>query len=268
MVIIDNHVSDANWCCSVDDGNGLWYTNNWPEDKFFDAWKGMAARFLNQPMVIGADLRNELRPTFVEMEFRHPRWGSGDPKNDWHLAAIRAAQEIQAINSNLLFIQGTYYAQYLWKVPEFSVVLSVPNKLVYAIHEYSWFHGGINFGIETEETYQKYKSTLDLNWGFLLEEGTTYTAPVWVGEFGTNHNKEGLTYYFSSCLVRYMRENDLDFAYWPVDGTQSRGDGRVFGAEETFGILNTLWNGVAYRPLYQIIASLISPTQFPTSDSE
>jgi hypothetical protein len=26
MVILDNHSSDAMWCCKITDGNGLWYT--------------------------------------------------------------------------------------------------------------------------------------------------------------------------------------------------------------------------------------------------
>jgi len=263
MTVIDNHMSDANWCCNIDDGNGLWYTNNWPEEKFFDAWKGMAARYINQPMVIGADLRNELRPTLVERRFRDPKWGSGNPKNDWFIAASRAATDIQAINSRLLiFIQGTHSGKLLWKVPEFPITLSVPNKLVYSTHDYSWFHLGIDWDSQTEETYQRYKRKLDRNWGFLLEEGSPFTTPIWVGEFGTAHDASGLTYYFS-CLTRYMRENDLDFAYWPIDGTQSRGDGRDFGAEEIYGILNTTWTGIAYPPHYQAIANLIPATQFP-----
>jgi hypothetical protein len=28
-VILDNHSSDAMWCCDITDGNGLWYTARW-----------------------------------------------------------------------------------------------------------------------------------------------------------------------------------------------------------------------------------------------
>lgn len=223
----------------------------------------MVTRFVNQPMVVAADLRNELRPTWVERRPRDPKWGSGNPKNDWHLAATRAAREIQAINSRLLIIvQGTHSGKLLHKVPEFPILLDVPNKLVYSTHDYKWFHLGINFNSETEETYQRYKTKLDRNWGFLLEEGQSYTAPIWVGEFGTGHNEEGLNYWWT-CLVRYLKEYDLDFSYWPIDGTQSRGDGRDFGAEEGYGILNTTWNGIAHPPHFKTIQDIIPQTQGP-----
>ena len=34
MVILDNHVSRADWCCSETDGNGLWYSAEYPETKW------------------------------------------------------------------------------------------------------------------------------------------------------------------------------------------------------------------------------------------
>ena len=259
FVILDNHMSDANWCCNIDDGNGLWYTNRWPEEYFFEGWKGMVARFINDPMVIGVDLRNELRLAFVDRTFRDPRWGSGDLLNDWYIAASRAANDILAINPKLLIIiQGTHSGKLLVNAKELPIQLIVPNKLVYSSHDYSWFHLGINFNRETEETYQEYKEKLDGNWGFILEDGNTYTAPMWVGEFGTGHNDDGLGYYWT-CLLRYMKEKDLDFSYWPIDGTQSRGDGREFGAEEGFGILNTTWSGIAYQPHFQTIQDIMNP---------
>ena len=54
-------MSSAGWCCSVDDGEGLWYTDKYPEDMFFDHWAEMAERYAANPMVIAADLRNEIR---------------------------------------------------------------------------------------------------------------------------------------------------------------------------------------------------------------
>jgi endoglucanase len=31
-VILNNHISDAIWCCSADDGNGLWHNQNYSAD--------------------------------------------------------------------------------------------------------------------------------------------------------------------------------------------------------------------------------------------
>ena len=43
-VILDNHVSDSGWCCSYTDGNGLWYTNNYTAQNWFDDWTGIVDR--------------------------------------------------------------------------------------------------------------------------------------------------------------------------------------------------------------------------------
>ncbi len=31
MVILNNHMSDAGWCCSNDDNNGMWYNDKFTE---------------------------------------------------------------------------------------------------------------------------------------------------------------------------------------------------------------------------------------------
>lgn len=33
-VILNNHMSDAGWCCSTTDGNGLWHNNNYSADQW------------------------------------------------------------------------------------------------------------------------------------------------------------------------------------------------------------------------------------------
>ena len=81
MVILDNHVSRADWCCSETDGNGLWYNADYPEDKWLEIRDRIARRYRGQPWVVGADLRNELR--------NGAAWGGSDPKVDWHAAAER-----------------------------------------------------------------------------------------------------------------------------------------------------------------------------------
>jgi len=31
MVILNNHTSKSQWCCSNNDGDGLWFNNEYPE---------------------------------------------------------------------------------------------------------------------------------------------------------------------------------------------------------------------------------------------
>ena len=32
MVVLNNHISDAMWCCSGDDKNGLWHNDNYSDE--------------------------------------------------------------------------------------------------------------------------------------------------------------------------------------------------------------------------------------------
>jgi endoglucanase len=54
-------VSSAGWCFSIQDGAGLWYTDKYPEEVFFNHWAMLSGRYKTNPRVIGADLRNEIR---------------------------------------------------------------------------------------------------------------------------------------------------------------------------------------------------------------
>lgn len=60
-----------------------------------------------------------------------------------------------------------------------------------------------------------------------------------------------------ACLklhFRYIRERDLDWAWWSLDGEQ--GPSRQLKGLETYGLLNTRWNGPAYQPLVDHLKSL------------
>jgi endoglucanase len=96
MVILNNHTSDAIWCCSDDDGNGLWHNANWSEEDWLNALVSLTMRYADQPMVIGNDLRNEIRSDNVDGLY--PTWGSGQASTDWRMAATAAGNKILQVN--------------------------------------------------------------------------------------------------------------------------------------------------------------------------
>lgn len=85
MVILNNHVSNAGKCCSTTDSNGMWYNKEYKADKFFEVLRALTSRYLENSLVVGNDLRNELRPD--ETIGLMPVWGSGMEMNDWKMAA-------------------------------------------------------------------------------------------------------------------------------------------------------------------------------------
>jgi aryl-phospho-beta-D-glucosidase BglC (GH1 family) len=91
-IILNNHISDAMWCCGEDDGNGLWHNKNYSADQWQDAVVGMSARYNSNPLVIGNDLRNEIRDDHKNK--LKEAWGTGDVDTDWKLAATNCANAL------------------------------------------------------------------------------------------------------------------------------------------------------------------------------
>lgn len=264
LVILDNHTSDAGWCCSSQDANGLWYKPRYPESSWLADWQGMARRYLDQPAVVAADLRNELR-CFGSV---CATWG-GSPDTDWHAAAERGGDAVLGVNPNLLvMVEGTNYASNFQGVTTNPVELDVPGRLVYSAHDYPWFHS-------TYSNMADVSWDLDRSWGFLLDDRQSYAAPVYVGEFGTCHtdpicyqslapNSYGLWY---QAILQYLSENRVDWSYWALNGTQARAPGRTFGAPEGYGILDPNWDGPAQPDHVAALQSILGlPRRWADTD--
>lgn len=238
LVILDNHNSNAEWCCS-NDGNQLWYNADYPQSSWLSDWQGMAARYRNVAAVVAADLRNEPRINAT--------WG-GDPSTDWHGAAQLGGDAVLGVNPNLLIIvEGVNYSLDLTGVASLPVQLNVANRLVYSAHDYPFDHGGL-----TSES--QLAGELDAAWGYIVTPGQSYTAPLWVGEFGNCHTasacitdstSSGSGGLWFASIRQYLSDKDIDWSWWAINGTETTGGGRSFGSEETYGVLNPYWNAPA-----------------------
>jgi endoglucanase len=249
MVILDNHNSDAEWCCSTSDGNSLWYNSNYPQANWVSDWEGIAQRYAGNPMVIGADLRNEPRSPAT--------WG-GSAGTDWHATAELGGNAVLGVNPHLLiFVEGVNYALDLSGAQSLPVQLSVPNQLVYEAHNYGFDYGNVS-------GYSNFMSTIAPNWGYLVTGSNP--QPLWIGEFGTcytastcidSSNSSDGGYWFNM-LTAFMQQYGLDWTYWAINGTQSTGSGRNYGAAETYGILNTAWSGPSSATLMTRMQSIMN----------
>jgi endoglucanase len=223
MVILDNHVSRADWCCDEKDGNGLWYNAEYSESKWLTDWQMITERYKHQKWVIGADLRNELRSGAA--------WGGSDAKLDWHAAAERGGNAVLAVNPRLLImVESPEYSTNFTGFDKLPVRLKVADRLVYSPHAYAPPD-------HVFSSYDELKQVYDARAGFLLhaEPG----VPLWVGEFGTCQTLDcGANSDWFKLFVRYLKENDLAWSYWPLNGTQSSGVGRKYDTVEGYGLLS------------------------------
>jgi len=242
MVILDNHVSRADWCCSETDGNGLWYNPEYPESRWLADWQTIVRRYRKQPYVIGADLRNELR--------NGAAWGETDAKLDWHAAAERGGDAVLAANPRLLIIvEGPEYSTNFTGVDKLPVRLKVAHRLVYSPHAYAPDAG------HAFKSYEELKRAYDSRAGIPLRD-----APVWVGEFGTCQKLDcGKNAAWFPLLIQYLQENDLSWSYWPLNGTQSSGASRTYDSVETYGLLAPDYQHLAAPKIVEMLRRIETP---------
>ena len=252
-VILDQHRPDANA------QSALWYSSAYPESRWLSDWTMLTTHYKDNPLVLGADLHNEPHSPAC--------WDCGDSTLDWHLAAERAGNAILQINPNwLIFVEGVdCYGStdcYDWGgnlqgVRTAPVVLNVPHRLVYSVHDYPksvsshpWFSAP-DYPHNLPQVWDSY-------WGYVKKQGI---APVWVGEFGSKLETASDQQWFSQ-LIQYL-------------GTGSGGINWTFWAwnpdsQDTGGILGNDWQTVdqtKQRSLNPILfpldlsSSTVTPTQ-------
>jgi len=248
FVVLDNHRSRADWCCDEEHGDGLWYSLAYPESMWLEHWTQMVLRYKDNPYVIAAELRNELRPDPGLGLI--PSWGEGESNTDWHGAATRAGNALLEVNPALLIIVGGLeYQEHLRQAESQPIKLRFDNKLVYAAHDYVWWHS------EQELSDPKaFAENARKRWEFLVSQRNDLEgelAPVYISEWGgcTQSQEESPCgedrRQFLGAMMRYLCEVEISWAYWPLNGTQSLGYGREHNQMEGYGLLVPNWDGYA-----------------------
>ncbi len=107
-------------------------------------------------------------------------------------------------------------------------------------------------------SYEDFRKALDLKWGYML--AAEPAVPVWVGEFGTcqdlgKQNPERCGTQWFPWFVRYLKENDLSWGYWPLNGTQSSGRTRTYGAPAGYGLLDVDYQRIAAPEVLKMLKS-------------
>jgi endoglucanase len=246
MVILDNHMSRADWCCSETDGNGLWHNTEYPESKWLADWETIVRRYKSEPWVVGADLRNELRSG--------AQWGGPDPALDWHAAAERGGNAVLRANPNLLvMVESPQYSTDFAGFAKLPVVLRVPQRLVYSPHAYAPADHAF-------QSYDELRQVYDQRAGYLLDAEPA--VPLWVGEFGSCQTLDcGQNSQWFRWFVQYLKEKDLNWSYWPLNGTQSSGATRKYDAVESYGLLTPDYQHIGAPKIVELLLMLEAPTK-------
>ncbi|XDG00961.1 hypothetical protein ABKA04_000576 [Annulohypoxylon sp. FPYF3050] len=267
MTILDNHVSKASWCCNLDDGNGWWdegFGYNSLNSRYFKTqdWlnglEAIATWSTSQPGVIAMSLRNEIRELLLQ---------GANGRADWYNFMTQGAERVHGANPDLLIIMGgTQSATDLTHIRINHTIdwSAWQGKHVWEFHAYSFT---VTFAL-FKGNCDMLKDAYGLFDGFVLTQNEDYTAPLILSEFGfgmTGGPNSGLSdddnSYFQ-CLRDYMTGNDAEWSLWAVQGSYYVRQGTV-GADESWGLLDTDWNGLRNPNVTDLLAPMFKVTQGP-----
>ncbi|MFO0592881.1 MAG: glycoside hydrolase family 5 protein [Polyangiaceae bacterium] len=222
----------------------LWYTAEVSEQRWIDDWKMLAQRYAGNSTVVAVDLHNE--------PHGQAAWGSGNPSNDWRMAAEKAGNAVLSVNPDVLIVvegvEQVNNAWYWWGgnlqgAGNQPVVLTSSDKLVYSPHDYppsvygqSWF---------SDPSYpNNLPSVWDTQWGYLVKNDI---APVLIGEFGTKYESSADKLWLGK-LAEHIGQNGFSFTYWCLNPDSG----------DTGGILKDDWTTVN-QSKQDVLAPVLAP---------
>ncbi|WZH39977.1 hypothetical protein QYS62_000904 [Fusarium acuminatum] len=230
-VIVNNHITSATWCCGANPCDAGWSNDHLgpicrvkqTEEEWIQHWETIMLPHINNPLVIGVDLRNEIRGL----------WGTM-PWSKWAPAAERCGNRLLQMNRDwLVIVEGTESSNDLSSVCKRPILLDVNHRLVYSAHVYAWSGWGSWEGRFLQRDYASFAKTMRHNWAYILEK---QIAPVWVGEIGAPVQPSVGDANYWQHLMRFLEEMDADFGYWALNARKPKGN-----ATERYGLLQDDW---------------------------
>jgi aryl-phospho-beta-D-glucosidase BglC (GH1 family) len=235
FVIPNNHITQATWCCGANLCDAQW-RNDWlgplcrvrqSEAQWIENWKQVMKPLADNRLVIGADLRNEVRAPWGTL-----RWET------WAAAAERCSEHLLDINPEwLMIVEGLSSANDLSGVRNRPVKLSIDNKVVYSCHIYAWSGWG-ELKPYSKASYEHFAQAMKRNWAYLLEEDI---APVWVGEFGTSDVPTKGDRNYWTHLIKFLRHLGVGFGYWAINPRKP-----LNNEYESYGMVDDAWQKVVW----------------------
>ena len=99
------------------------------------------------------------------------------------------------------------------------------------------------------------KQVYDQRAGYLLQNEPA--VPLWVGEFGTCQTLDcGPNSQWFRWFVQYLKEKDLSWSYWPLNGTQSTGASRKYDTVETYGLLTPDYRRIGAPKIVELLRTI------------
>ncbi|HKJ32797.1 MAG TPA: glycoside hydrolase family 5 protein [Balneolales bacterium] len=179
-VILDMHAAPGGQTGeNIDDGWGYPFLFKSPESqkRVIRIWKKLAARYHNNPNVLGYDLLNEPIPNFKEYASLNK-----------YLVPLykRITHAIREVDPNhIIIVEGAQWAT------NFKVFgKPFDSKMIYSFHKY-WMP-------PKQDQFQEY-----------VDFSNKYNVPIWLGESGENKDE------WVDQFRKLLEKNDIGWSFWP-----------------------------------------------------
>jgi hypothetical protein len=219
----------------VDDSymQNLWFDGTHPPEYLISGVEWFAKKYKGDDTIIGIDVKNEPHGRCDKTDAA--TWDESSSQTNWKHFVEQAAARIHAVNRNLLIlVEGIECYKNIWgwwggnlvPVKEHPIKLGVPNKLVYAPHEYGpavsqqkWFHAGFSYDTLYKEHWQE-------QWMYIIEGDI---APILIGEWGGHTTGDDATW--MKATVQLITKYGLSQTFWCLNPNSG----------DTGGLLNGDW---------------------------
>ncbi|KAL2275088.1 hypothetical protein FJTKL_02539 [Diaporthe vaccinii] len=243
-VHLDNHISQASWCCTPFDGNAWWGDTFFSPTNWTRGLAYMAEHGKNWPNLMSMSLYNELRPPFSSApNVENYTW------EVWYDQVKKGSKAINSANPYvLIFLSGVNGGVDLSTVVNGepfepsnqtfnrSDFAGYENKLVLELHSYN-----IVFKVDNCPLYNE--NLFDAGYS-AVRDNATNRFPVMMTEFGfTNDATTWQNDTYAQCVQAFLKDQvpDQGWMIWVLSGSYYVRQGKQ-DADETWGLLNHDWS--------------------------
>jgi endoglycosylceramidase len=169
-------------------------------DRFLPAWKHVAARYADQPNVVGFEVMNEPRTLYFPI-FMEQMWA-------FYRKAATALREVDMRHT--LWLEPDVVRNFTLRAP----VLEVPfpdENVVYAPHVYPNLNGSAGMYFETvDEWIAALTETFDL----IVLEGASWGGATLINEWGSSLRNADYAPSMNEAIQKLADKRSLGLAYW------------------------------------------------------